>query len=299
MRVYNSSWDIFRTKFGSQLYGTSTPESDVDIRGICIPPREVLLDPFHNFEEQILTREEDTVIYSVKKFFDLAKSCNPNIIELFFAPENCITFITDSGRELIKRYDLFVSKSARFTFTGYAVAQLKKIKLHREWLMNPPDKEPDRKDFGLEPMPKFSYERLVHILHAPEETIVPEFRQYASKEMGYRAKKEYWDNYQMWKKTRNPDRAVLEGNFGYDTKHAMHLWRLLGEGEELLSTGKLTMPRPDAKFLLEIRRGYFTYDDLIISIDTIFDKMDKIPSPLPEKANEQKLLEFYLELIGE
>src|ERR1039458_5020213 len=35
------------------------------------------------------------------------------------------------------------------------------------------------------------------------------------------------DQYNGWKAQRNPKRAELEAKFGYDTKHAMHLVRLM------------------------------------------------------------------------
>lgn len=35
------------------------------------------------------------------------------------------------------------------TFLGYAMAQLKQIKTHRSWLLNPPKSKPLREDFGL------------------------------------------------------------------------------------------------------------------------------------------------------
>ena len=42
-----------------------------------------------------------------------------------------------------------LTKKVQQTFHGYAMAQLKKIKTHRSWLLNPPTKKPSREDFGL------------------------------------------------------------------------------------------------------------------------------------------------------
>ena len=57
-------------------------------------------------------------------------------------------------------------------------------------------------------------------------------------EKKYRAAMKHWDSYQAWKTHRNPARAELERQHGYDTKHAMHLIRLMRMGLEVLETGE-------------------------------------------------------------
>jgi predicted nucleotidyltransferase len=47
------------------------------------------------------------------------------------------------------------------------------------------------------------------------------------------------------------------GKFGYNTKAAMHMLRLLFEGIELLETGWITLPRPEKDLLISIRTGEF------------------------------------------
>jgi len=46
---------------------------------------------------------------------------------------------------------------------------------------------------------------------------------------------------------------VLEAKFGFDTKHAMHLIRLLRMAREILETGVVHVKRPDAEELSAIR----------------------------------------------
>lgn len=59
--------------------------------------------------------------------------------------------------------------------------------------------------------------------------------------------------------TRRNGQIGLHGN----TKHAMHLVRLLRMGEEALSEGIIHVKRPDAQELLAIRNGKFSYDELL------------------------------------
>jgi predicted nucleotidyltransferase len=86
--------------------------------------------------------------------------------------------------------------------------------------------------------------------------------------------------------TGNLGKQMLEKH-GYCTKNAYHALRLLDQGNELLSKGHLTFPRPDAEFLLEVRSGSFTKGD----IKAFFGERDRIldaafeHSPLPDKPN--------------
>ncbi|QYC52432.1 putative nucleotidyltransferase [Salmonella phage SSBI34] len=75
--------------------------------------------------------------------------------------------------------------------------------------------------------------------------------------------KEKHKNYWNWKKNRNATRHELEVKFGYDTKHAMHLVRLMRMAEEILTTGEVNVFREDADELLAIRNGSKTLDEIL------------------------------------
>lgn len=79
------------------------------------------------------------------------------------------------------------------------------------------------------------------------------------KEKRYRAACLKWTQYQNWLRDRNPDRAALEKKFGYDTKHACHLVRLIRMCREILETGQVLVKRPDAEELRAIRAGAWSY----------------------------------------
>ena len=58
-------------------------------------------------------------------------------------------------------------------------------------------------------------------------------------------------------------RPELEQEFGYDTKAAMHAIRLLGECREVVETGRITLPRPEREFLVRIRAGEFSLQQIL------------------------------------
>lgn len=70
-------------------------------------------------------------------------------------------------------------------------------------------------------------------------------------------------------------RKELVEHFGYDTKNAAHLIRLLKMGIEALCTGELIVERPDNNMLLEIKRGEWTLDRILKYSDSLFNLMDE------------------------
>lgn len=82
-----------------------------------------------------------------------------------------------------------------------------------------------------------------------------------------------YNNYIRWKENRNETRHELEEKYGYDSKHAMHTFRLLLMGVEILEGKGVLVKRPDRDFLLDIRRGKFPLEDIISEAEKL-DKED-------------------------
>lgn len=61
---------------------------------------------------------------------------------------------------------------------------------------------------------------------------------------------------------KHGQRTEVISEFGYDTKAAMHMLRVLEEGRELMDTGKITLPRPNAEWLKRVRNGEFDLDEI-------------------------------------
>ena len=141
-------YQIFLCVAGSKSYGTDSAHSDTDKRGIFIAPPEYTLGCLKTVE-QVEVPGEDTVIYELAKFIKLAAQCNPNLIELLFTGEENILFIDPAFAQLREHRHLFLSKKAKFTFSGYAMAQMKRIRGHNKWMNSPqPERAPELLDFA-------------------------------------------------------------------------------------------------------------------------------------------------------
>jgi uncharacterized protein len=381
---------IFLTLHGSQAYGMARPESDVDLRGIAIPtapyfhgylrqfeqseeefPRRfdvggiTFLEKIQNLVGRTIPANEkiDSVVYDIRKIIHLATLGNPNIYDILWADESCHIIRTKLVEPLLENRDLFLSTKVRWSYSGYAIAQLKRIKLHRQHLLHPPDHKPTRDEFGLPERTviprdqlmaaesliarkieewlgskeelskdvllemrqrtvqairdiwaalaselitdKGAIGELLGMLPVTEDDAIDEgkvsraagkllgydsnFLELLDRERGYRSASRQWQQYEEWKKNRNPARAEMEARFGYDCKHASHLVRLMRQAKQILETGKVLVKRPDAAELLAIRNGAWPYERLIEWAEQQDKELDEFyasgKSPLPREPD--------------
>lgn len=307
--------DLMRCYSGSIAYGTNLPTSDTDIRGLFCAEPKFIRTPFFNIKEQTLADEEDGKIYELTNFMKLFVEMNPNIIELMFVDEKDILQSSDAYDYLRTMAPELLSSKVAFSFSGYAMAQLKRIRGHDKWISNPqPEAKPTQKEFfrlvhNYSEHPLLKHEDFMQALDGLNTfcILVPygnnvygvmenfnssglfnadgsirnvDYQQltdadkkrkplfivkYLAEE--HKLAKEKHRNYWTWKENRNEARHELEVQFGYDTKHAMHLVRLMRMAEEILTDGKVLVKRPDAQELLDIRGGKWTLEELLAWAD--------------------------------
>ena len=122
---------------GSRAYGLATPESDTDIRGVFILPKEQFYSM--DYIGQINNETNDESYYELGKFIDLLAKNNPNILELLNTPEDCVLLKHPIMEKI--RSSLFLSKLCEQTFGQYAMTQVKKARGLKKKILNPVEKE--------------------------------------------------------------------------------------------------------------------------------------------------------------
>lgn len=239
---------------GSHSYGTNIASSDVDIRGLFCADAINIRTPFFNVREIEVTEEEDTKFYELTHFMKLCLECNPNIIETLWIDESDILFRTEVYDALRDARESLLSKKIAFTTTGYASAQIKRIKGHNKWITNPQPKTPPRQiDFvsliqnlTSEKVLKISLEtmcdnhrlvpyggnvygiieakgyslydkdfKLNTLFEEDQRNRLPLYIVKFNKEV-YKVAHTKWKDYWTWKNNRNEVRSKLEEKHGYD-----------------------------------------------------------------------------------
>lgn len=299
---------IYYARHGSHAYGTNTPTSDEDFKGVAIAPMVYYLGSFKKFEqaERYVSKghDKDEVVYDLRKFINLAANANPNIIEVLFVDELDLLYLHPLGRKLRDNSDLFITKKIRHTMAGYAHSQAQRIRTHRAWLLNPPAKKPERKDFGLSEVNKVTASEMgayEHVISQGEQ-LPDNIMVILNMEKRYAAAKRNWDQYVNWKNTRNKDRSELEAKYGYDTKHAYHLVRLMRMAREILEGKGVHVKRTDDRQeLLDIRKGAWSYDQLIEWFEKEDAELNSVyeSSKLPFGPDHVKLDQLCMDLIIE
>ena len=277
---------IHQVVAGSHLYGTARPDSDIDVRGVCLAPTETLLGLSEFQQYQSGGEDNDLVIYELRRFCALALNANPNILDILMAPGEARQIIDPRWDIIYENRQAFLSQKARHTFSGYAVSQLKRIQRHRHWLTDPPDHRAAQEEFG-----------------GTWDGSTYQFPKVA-REQEYRAACKKWGDYQRWLAERNPRRAELERQFGYDTKHASHLVRLMLQCVRLLRDGEYD-PRlygDDLEMVLAVMGGAWEYEVLISWSEDMDKRIHEMDSVLLQRPNrklvEQLCIGIYLEELA-
>lgn len=259
---------ILLVRVGSRAYGLETPQSDEDLRAVCVPPLELLLGLetcAHHHEEE---GDEETL--ALTKFTRLALEGAPNVVEQLFVDPADVLLTTPWGERLRAAGPGFLSRRLGERLLGFARANWKRLEKHRRWRADQAPPQVSPADFGAEPGPQGE----------------PRFPDDAAR-AAYRAAHKRWREFDDWRSRRNPRRLALEERFGFDTKSAMHACRLLKQCEELVTEGALVVRRPDAAWLRSIRAGELSYEGLLAWSE---ERQEQLPaalarSELPARAS--------------
>ena len=149
---------------GSHAYGTNIATSDVDKRGIFCAGAINIRTPFFPIREVTMQDEEDGKLYELTQFMNLYVGMNPNIVEtLWVDPMHIITKHEAYDYLRANAAQQLLNKKAAFTFSGYAVAQLKRIKGHNKWINNPQEVDAPRQTRFVSLLHNFSNQKMFSV----------------------------------------------------------------------------------------------------------------------------------------
>jgi len=299
---------------GSHLYGTASETSDRDYVGIFLPSTEYVLG-FKTIEEvdfSVVDKNEagkntekalDRKLYEFRKFMKLAMENNPNIIEILFAnPEN-IVYSNNIGKELLDIRHFFPYKGLKEKFLGYAFSQKHKMVIKKDNYFELMDavgflknQNPGKiiLEIALGNCPYFLKKQLdkennISFIKVGDLNLMPHITTKKAAEMI------------SDRLDKVGNREELLTKYGYDTKFASHLIRLMLEGIELLNTGEIKFPLQYAGTLRDIRNGKWSIEDIFNYSAELENEMSSVveKSTLPLKPNTDLLERFTILTLRE
>lgn len=115
---------IYRCIVGSEAYGLAHEDSDVDRRGIYLPPAKLHWS-LYGVPEQLEDKATDEVYWELQKFLRLALKANPNILECLYTP--VVEHVHPMAQELLDMRHIFLSQLVYQTYNRYVLSQFKKL----------------------------------------------------------------------------------------------------------------------------------------------------------------------------
>jgi uncharacterized protein len=119
-----AAYIIYRCVVGSRAFGLSQDDSDIDRRGIYLPPANWHWSLW-GVPEQIERPESEEAYWELQKFLGLALKANPNILECLYTP--LVEYASPLAQELLALREAFLSKLVYQTYNGYVMSQFKKM----------------------------------------------------------------------------------------------------------------------------------------------------------------------------
>jgi predicted nucleotidyltransferase len=282
---------IIEIKFGSWLYGTNTPDSDLDIKGIYLPTaRQIVLGTGkHNIstsrpKQEFERNNKDDIdqeFFSLKEYLKLLTGGQTVALDILFSPESFHIFKGDRYNIFTKIYenrDKLLSKNVA-AFYHYALRQCSKygikgsrVRAVKEALefISKFDNYSRLIEFKSE-LDSFVNQNLEHIKYkdilGPQDKLVTHFEVITRKFPLTNTVKNVKDSLTKTYEAYGKRSIEASNNQNVDLKACSHAVRVNFEAKELLLTGFITFPCPERKLLLDIKTGKMPYKEVEVIIE--------------------------------
>lgn len=303
---------IMKGYFGSHLYGTSTPESDVDFKEIYVPhARDILTGNVkehmskntNNTSSKNTKDDVDHELYSLKYFFKLAADGETVALDMLHTPQSLVVksdlpdvwkYIQDNRSRFyttnMKSYLGYVRKQAsKYGVKGSRLAVLRQaLKRSNEWGQY------------------FDNGAVIRLSHMKNVLPVGEFASWVETENEKTGKQTFYnllDRKFQDTLTNKEFNAILvkleenygerarkaEANEGIDWKALSHACRGGLQLLEIYKTGDLVYPLQDAPFILDVKLGKHAFKTVQEFLEDIVDQVEKASEQAAKNGMQQKV----------
>lgn len=312
---------IFKTEFGSKVYGTSVPTSDTDYKSIFIPtPNEIILQRApkvitNNTKKDTTAKNEasdvDDESISLQHYLKLLSEGQTPMIDMLFTPEKHWQIADGVWGEIQRNKHLLLTKKLD-AVVGYVGQQANKygvkgsrmnaVKTAIDWLslISPPKTTLNDVKELIELFVRTENSEYISINMIDEKTkgIKPYLCVCGRNAPFNGTVKHALDMYTKVYDQYGHRAKQAADNQGVDWKALYHAVRVAAEARELLLTGNITFPRPEAQLLLQIRKGELPYAQVAELIEQGLEdvKAAQLVSTLREKADLEWIDDFVYEI---
>lgn len=312
---------VVRMKFGSHLYGTDTPQSDVDYKSVFIPDAaDILLCRVKGSIQTKRPKQEgeknfagelDEESFSLQRYLGLLSEGQTVSLDMLFAPEEMWEAQSSTWKEIVaNRHRLLTKKSA--AFVGYCRQQANKYGIRgsrvaaarasAELFAALVEK------YGAHAKVQAAETELIEFAALHEHCSIVDLETARDgrtmRHFECCGKKLPWSirlqsGLEMYGRAYNDygHRARLaESNESIDWKALSHAVRVANEALELMATGHITFPLPNREHILDIKLGRLDYKIVSAEIEELLERIEagEKTSILPDEVDRKWIDDFVL-----
>lgn len=270
---------------GSVAYGVSQDNSDLDIYGVTIPPRDYIFPPdyIEGFDNRDLTFNQwqshhindsqanggrganyDFSIYSIVNYFKLAMDNNPNVIDSLFVRREHVIHSTPAWEVVRENRKLFLHKGVVHKLKGYAFSQLNKAQNCVK---------------SLQPILEFEKEYgIPHSTTYEQAVIKGNYETGKIAEETYGTYGRHNDYVKLWEEgLKKTSRFEAQKIAGFDRKFCYHIFRLADQAEYILNHHDLDLQEEGrVEKMKAIRRGDISFEDIVKQFGQAEERLSKL-----------------------
>jgi len=307
---------VMKCIFGSRMYGTSTPESDTDYKSVFIPSgRDILLQRAKGAistqrpkgdGEKNNADDVDEERFSLQRYLQLVGEGQTNALDMLFAPPWAIVgepsplwheIVVNKDKLTTRRAAAFVgyarAQASRYSARGTRIATARAARDLLHAALSSTEKvstlDPDIREL----MAKHEHMSLIEDVTPHGQKVL--MWSVCDRKMHYTMSIK--NAHDVMKKVVDEygRRALMaETQKGADWKALSHAVRVGEEALELLQTGRITFPLPNAAHILDIKQGRLPYEAVTEEIEELLVKvvMAAEASTLPDKPDYEWIDDF-------
>ena len=304
---------VVEMHFGSTLYGTETPESDQDFKGIFLPTKEEVLLSRVPKSIRIMSKSGDAKnskddidreFYSLPYFISLACAGVTNVLDMLHAPDDMLLRTSLVWEHIVQHRAKFYTKTLK-SLVGYARKQaakygIKGSRIHSlrgiiAFLESVVDKNSRLGDWW-DDLPDGDH---IHRLSSGD----PRFMFYQVCGRKFLDRMKVSEALSIVNKIHDnaSDRAKgAANNKGIDWKALSHAIRAAMEVIEIFEHKTITFPLVDAVYIKRVKSGQLDYlTDVAPVLEGLMDRCEALSaiSDLPEHADVDFWEEFLCDVI--